>query len=201
MDGNLEEWTAQSGVAVPHVVAREDGEDAPPSLEATWWLAWDDNFLYLAAAVADDVHVQTQPPRLSYRGDSLEVQLDTDLEGDRGTLLNGDDYQYLLSPGDLAGRAPAVFRFRGTADHTMADAPATGARITAVPTGYGYNVEAAIPWRDLDLTPTPGLTLGAALSVNDNDTPETAVQEMMLSHVSSRRWRDPGTWGTLILEP
>lgn len=201
MDGKLDEWAAGEGIATPYVVARSDEGAAPVTLEATWWLAWDDNFLYLAAAVADDIHVQTQPPRLSYRGDSLEVQLDTDLAGDEGTLINGDDYQYLFSPGDLAGRSPAVFRFRGTADNTMADAPATGARITAVSTSYGYNVEAAIPWRDLDLTPIAGLTLGAALSVNDNDTPGTAVQEMMLSHVSTRRWRDPGSWGTLILEP
>jgi len=61
-------------------------------------------------------------------------------------------------------------------------------------------LEAAIPWRDLNLTPAPGLILGLAVNVNDNDRPGTAAQEVMKSSVSSRRFGDPTSWGTLTLQ-
>ena len=41
--------------------------------------------------------------------------------------------------------------------------------------------------------------MGIALNVNDNDTPGTAVQEVMKSHVGSRRSSDPTSWGTIVL--
>jgi hypothetical protein len=72
--------------------------------------------------------------------------------------------------------------------------------LTAVPTGSGYVLEAAIPWRDLNLTPAAGLVLGFVLNVNDNDRPGVAVQEMMKSSVPNRRFGDPTTWGTLTLQ-
>jgi hypothetical protein len=66
------------------------------------------------------------------------------------------------------------------------------------PTAVGYNVEEAIPWSDLNLAPVEGLILGLALNANDNDTPGTAVQEVMKSHIASRTLTDPSGWGTLI---
>ena len=63
----------------------------------------------------------------------------------------------------------------------------------------GYHLEAAIPWQDLSLSPTPGLVIGLALNVNDNDTPGTAVQEVMKSHVATRAFQDPSSWGSLTL--
>ena len=63
----------------------------------------------------------------------------------------------------------------------------------------GYMLEAVIPWQDLDISPTPGLVLGLALNANDNDTPGTAVQEVMKSHVATRAFQDPTSWGTLTL--
>jgi hypothetical protein len=61
-------------------------------------------------------------------------------------------------------------------------------------------LEAAIPWRDLNLTPSSGLVIGLAVNVNDNDRPGSAVQEMMKSNMAGRRFGDPTTWGTLTLQ-
>jgi hypothetical protein len=63
----------------------------------------------------------------------------------------------------------------------------------------GYTVEARIPWKSLAIAPEPGLTLGIAASVSDNDTPDTAVQECMISTAPQRDWQRPLTWGTLVL--
>jgi hypothetical protein len=61
-------------------------------------------------------------------------------------------------------------------------------------------LEAAVPWRDLEKVPEPDLIVGVALNANDNDTPGTAVQEVMMSHVATRTLRDPTGWGTLTLK-
>lgn len=83
----------------------------------------------------------------------------------------------------------------------MSDFIGSGAQVAAMQTAVGYTIEMAIPWSDLALQPAAGLVLGAAFSMNDLDTPGTAVQELMLSHVPTRRWLDPRSWGTLELEP
>ena len=65
----------------------------------------------------------------------------------------------------------------------------------------GYALEVAIPWSMYGLTPTGGLRLGFALNSSDDDQPGVAVQESMISTVSTRTLTDPTTWGTLQLDP
>ncbi|MCK5920381.1 MAG: hypothetical protein KAG66_05535, partial [Methylococcales bacterium] len=150
--------------------------------------------------VEDDVHVQTQVPKFSYLGDSLELQFDINLEADYSTAVNGDDYQYLISPGNFVELPPDGFRFRGNANGLMSDAAGTALQVVAIANEGGYIIEMAIPWQDMGLGAVgEGVKLGAALSINDNDTPGSAKQELMLSHVASRRWADPSSWGTLTL--
>jgi serine/threonine protein kinase len=73
-------------------------------------------------------------------------------------------------------------------------------QLQAQPTTIGYTLEAAVPWSELNITPTPGLQIGLALNATDNDTPDTAVQEIFLSNIPNRRLLDPTTWGTLTLQ-
>jgi hypothetical protein len=61
-------------------------------------------------------------------------------------------------------------------------------------------IELAIPWTELDIRPSPGLRIGIALNVSDNDRPGTAIQEMMKSSSAIRTYYDPDTWGTLTLQ-
>jgi hypothetical protein len=200
IDGNLSEWAGAQTYISAFRVFSAPGWDGTEDLTAVWRLAWDDNNLYIAVEITDNVHVQTQTGNLIYRGDSLDMQFDTDRQGDFGEGLNLDDYQITFSPGDFAGRPPSAFRFRGTADGNILDAPG-GHHVTvqALQTSTGYTLEAAIPWGDLNLTPQAGLVIGLALNASDNDTPGTGVQEVMMSHVSTRTLTDPRGWGTLTL--
>jgi hypothetical protein len=79
------------------------------------------------------------------------------------------------------------------------DAPGQGISVAALQVENGYQLEAAIPWQAIGLRPAPGLVVGLALNVNDNDTAGTAVQEVMKSHVATRAFRDPSSWGRLTL--
>lgn len=199
VDGNLDEWVGISPYLSAHPVYAAPTWDGTDDVSAAWHIGWDADYLYVAVMVVDDVHVQTQTGNQIFKGDNLDLQLDVDRTSDWGSKLNADDYQINLSPGNFANLPPSAFRFAATADGRSIDAPGHGIQIAAQQQPDGYTFEAAIPWRDLNVTPTAGLILGAALNVSDNDTPGTAVQERLLSTSATRRWSEPATWGTLTL--
>lgn len=201
VDGNLAEWSGVVAASSTNRVYSVAGWDGSADLTAVWQLGWDDENLYMAVTVADDTHVQNASGNLIFRGDSVDMQFDTVRNADFDESLSPDNFQITLSPGDFAGRQPEAFRYRGTADGAILDAPGGhNVTVAAQQTGTGFTLEAAIPWADLNLTPTEGLTIGLALNANDNDTPGTAVQEVMMSNMPNRTLTNPTTWGTLTLE-
>lgn len=201
IDGNAAEWVDLPTYSSPYVVFTSGSWDGSDDLAASWQVAWDDANLYLLVNVADDIHAQNQIGNQIFRGDSIELQIDADRAGDYGTSLSPDDFQISLSPGDFSTIPPSAFRFQGTPDGSMLDATTPHSiTLAAVPTSSGYLLEAAIPWRDLNLTPAAGLVIGLAVNVNDNDRPGAAAQEMMKSSVPNRRFGDPASWGTLTLQ-
>ena len=60
-------------------------------------------------------------------------------------------------------------------------------------------LETAVPWTALGVEPQPGLVLGLAASVSDDDTEAENDQECMISTAPNRDWQDPTTWGSLLL--
>jgi hypothetical protein len=202
IDGILSEWNGLEEYQSDHRVFSATDWDGTDDLTATWRLAWDANNLYIAVQVIDDAHVQTQTGNQIFRGDSVDMQFDTDRAGDFGDGVSPDDIQITLSPGDFAALAPSAFRFQGSNDGRILDAPGgNNINVAAMPTALGYNLEAAIPWSDLSVSPAAGLVMGLALNASDNDRPGTATQEVMVSHVAGRTLLNPTTWGTLTLNP
>lgn len=199
IDGDLAEWAGMVPYLSTHLVYTAPSWDGSEDLAAAWQVGWDADNLYLAVTVVDDIHVQTQTGNQIFKGDNVDLQLDVDRAGDWGSKLNADDYQINLSPGNFADLPPSAFRFAATADGSSIDAPRHGIQVAAQQQADGYTLEAAVPWRDLNVTPTVGLILGAAFNASDNDTPGTAVQEYFLSNSASRKWSEPATWGTLTL--
>ncbi|MBK8986141.1 MAG: hypothetical protein IPM39_08665 [Chloroflexi bacterium] len=199
INGDLSEWAGIGAYESTYRVFSAPGWNGTDDLTAVWRLGWDAANLYIAVAVSDDVHVQTQTGNQIFRGDSVDMQFETNLAR-ASSQLGPSNFQITFSPGDFVGLAPSAFRFQGTSQGQILDAPG-GHRITlaAQKTAVGYNLEAAIPWADLSITPFSGLVLGVSLNANDNDTPGTAVQEVMKSHVSTRTFTNPTTWGTLTL--
>ena len=201
IDGSLGDWAGISGVSSAYRVYNTSNWDGSSDLTAVWQLAWDEEHLYVAVTVTDDTHVQTATGNQIFRGDSVDMQFDTARAADFGSGLSPDDFQITLSPGDFVGLPPSAFRYRGTDTGGILDAPGgNNVTVAAQPNGAGYTLEAAIPWSDLNLTPSAGLTIGLSLNANDNDTPGTAVQEVMMSHMPNRTLTDPTTWGTLTLK-
>lgn len=170
--------------------------------------AYDADYLYVAFLAEDDYYkVYSDNDFRFYLGDSPQLLLDTDLNGDLTTAQNSqDDIQLDFHPGFRRAGATsaraALWRL-----HTS---PPTAnlvesALVTATPiqneAGLGYFLEAAVPWSAIGVQPQSGLVLGLAASISDDDTAVGNDQECMISTAPERDWQDPTTWGTLMLAP
>ncbi|MEZ4516671.1 MAG: sugar-binding protein [Chloroflexota bacterium] len=201
IDANLGEWPGTPSTASEFIVYSATSWDGSDDLAADWQLAWDNDNLYIAVSVTDDIHAQNQTGNTIFRGDSLDMQFDTMRAEDFGPAVSPDDFQITLSPGDFAGLPPSAFRFQGTTSDSMVDAAGLNSiRVAAQPTATGYILEAAIPWQDLNMTPVEGMEIGLSLNATDDDQPGVAIQEFMKSNSPNRDFDDPTTWATLRLE-
>jgi hypothetical protein len=198
IDGQANDWAALP-YAIDQVVYGPVNWSGASDLGVAFAAGWDNSNLYIIARVNDDVFAQNATGELLYRGDSLELQFDANLPADYAEQrLNSDDYQFGLSPGNLADRAPEVYLWNPAG----LNGPAPSVRLGATRDGsQGYALEAAIPWALLNTTPAAEATYGFAFNASDNDNPAQAEQQTMLSTVSTRKLTDPTTWGTVRLKP
>ncbi|TAK12540.1 MAG: hypothetical protein EPO32_08255 [Anaerolineae bacterium] len=161
-------------------------------------LGWDEDFLYIGVRVFDNKFVQQASGAQLYRGDSLELLLDVQLDEDlNAASLSADDYQLGISPGDLiAGTVqPEAFIWAPRLEVGRLDGVVIAAGLTA----DGYIIEVAIPWSALGVTPAAGQTFGGLVSVSDNDDVTANTQQTVVSFAPGRAIHDPTTWRDLVL--
>jgi len=197
VDGRISEWQGLPALTLPVIQTGSQNYSGPDDLSVSVWLAWDENYLYLAASVVDDQHVQELRSYDLYNGDEIDLWLDTDLAGDFSVdTNNADDYQIGLSPGNFDSiPAEAVVWYPQRR-------PEWNSRIhvAAQPVGSGYQLEAAIPWSMLGIQPRPGQVFGYAINASDNDTPNSAAQETILMQTPGMAWGNPTTFSNLRLQ-
>lgn len=200
IDGSLLDWPPNViPVLSAYRVYQDDEWDGTEDITAVWRLGWDANNLYFIVTVADNIHVQTQTGSQIFRGDSVEIQLDTNLPH-TNTQWDTETFQMDFSPGDFATLPPSVYGWQGAAGGGTQDTFEYTVQLQAQRTATGYMIEAAIPWHDLALIPSPGLVIGLALNITDTDTPGASVQEVFMSTAPNRVFSNPATWGTLTLQ-
>ena len=199
INGDISDWAGAS-YPVTNVVYGIANWTGAADLSATIMYGWDAAYLYLAATVADNSYQQLATGAFIYQGDSIEILMDTNVSADFYTTgLSADDYQIGMTPGTqhLSNPIiPATYIWYPTSRTGSAPWVAVAADLTAT----GYNIEAAIPWAQLGVTPVTGQHYGFTFSVSDNDTPATTKQETMVSNVATRHLTNPTTWGDMWLQ-
>ncbi|RME96926.1 MAG: hypothetical protein D6768_20895 [Chloroflexi bacterium] len=204
IDGSVADWAAlppfvpMSGITHDAGCAvRYPDAGALADLGGRVQFAYDDTFLYVAFDVNDDgLLPYTGSDDRIFLGDSVQLLLDLDLAGDADqSQLSSDDVQIDILPQPDAPRA-ALWQLS-----TLTSGAPAGARVAAAPTDTGYLVEAALPWAGLGTIARPGDRLGVVAAINDNDSPDSNNQECIISTAPRRDWRNPTTWGTLLLKP
>jgi len=196
LDGVWDEWTTPAYPATFVTFGRENwtGKD---DLEGSFRLGWDQNNLYIAVKIIDDVYVQNATGKDIYLGDSIEILFDRDLLGDFfSAVLSNDDYQLGISPGnpDVNGTKEAYLWYPSGIAGARPDVKIAAVRASGV-----TRVEAAIPWGTFGVVPALDQRYGFALSISDNDSPGTQRQESMVSSIRTRRLTDPTSWGEMLL--
>jgi hypothetical protein len=192
IDGSLAEWRIEP-YELRAVVFGEEFWEGPKDLGATVFLGWDEESLYLGARITDEAFSQPGTGAELYLGDSLELQVDTQLDSDREeAIYSDDDWQIGLSPGDFDLLEPEVYVWRPGGTELA------GVNIASQRLNDGYIVEAAIPWSSIEMEPTQVGAIGLALNVSDNDV-RAPAQLTMISSSPDRSWSDPRTFGTLLL--
>jgi hypothetical protein len=151
--------------------------------------------------VYDTAFVQNATGSQIWRGDSLEILLDTDVSGDYlSNLLNNDDYQFGFAPGvpkseDVAAKPPVGYIWAPPFVAGQFERVVVASRLGL----DGYMMEVAIPWFTMDLTPFEDMHFGFLLSVSDNDAVNDTVQQSVVSFAPERVLFDPTTWRDLVL--
>jgi len=181
IDGDLTKWNEVAGALLAgreSVVRSPQYWTGDTDLSATVKYAWDDNALYLAVDVTDDVFCQEFTGFDTWRGDCLQIGIDVD--NGKQVLNTGNEAadkaaQHHWSELTLAltHNGPEVY-CTGCYDTSrfgsmpLSDIPLAVVRNEALKKTY---YEAKIPWRMLGKTDTPkaGDHIGVALSVNDRD--------------------------------
>jgi hypothetical protein len=196
IDGDLTDWHADM-FSLNQIVYGSEYYANEADLSGQFKVAWDSNYLYLGVVVFDTRVTQTASGDLLYLGDSLEILLDTDLAGDAELAeLSSDDFQIGLSPGNLNDIAiPEAYLWYPS--ERAASLPSV--QISADLIEGGYVVEAALPWAEVNVSPSDGLTLGFLLSVSDNDMLNMNAQQSVVSFVEIRELQNPTTWSELTL--
>jgi hypothetical protein len=196
IDGNWDDWTSTQFPA-NYVVYGLENWEGKEDLSSSFRIGWDNNNLYIAVKVVDDKYVQNANGANIYKGDGIEILIDTDLYSDfKSTELSSDDYQLGISPGNpQPGDTMLAYLWYPSST--------AGERISVEINAIGgsglYRVEAAIPWSVFNFTPSANKHLGFLLSVSDNDKSSENVQQSMVSEIQNRKLTDPTSWAELVL--
>ena len=196
LDSVWDEWNTTKYPA--KYVAYGSGEwKNSDDLEGSFRIGWDNNYLYVAVKVLDDQYVQNATGQDLYKGDSIEILLDTNLYGDlNSNSLSSDDYQIGISPGKngIDGIKEGYLWFPSSKAGGI-----SGIKIGSSKGDGVYRVEMAIPWSTFGISPSSGQQYGFGLSISDNDNESSNVQQSMVSNLSNRSLVNPTIWTVLTL--
>jgi hypothetical protein len=202
IDAVLTEWDDPLINDVPYTVFGETDNNA------RFTLKWDVNNLYLAVKVEDDniineVENTTDDRPLLYKGDSVEIVLDKDLQGDYcSPYMSGDDYQLGISPGSLPTPGGwALFSYMWyPLDIKGEKVVSIASALTVAPDPIGYIIEAAIPWSVFEGAPAGSEMYGFAFSISDNDHSGQNQDGMISTSKKRTTQANPMLWGNLQIE-
>ncbi|MFH1368033.1 MAG: sugar-binding protein [Elusimicrobiota bacterium] len=169
VDGDLREWENFKNVKLMRYDAANNLETgyvkSKDDLDVTAAFRWDEQYLYFAAWVRDEkILCPFKGPEI-YKGDCIEVYIDPQDDG----LLWGDskDFQIGFCPISPDSDEPQNWAWFQNQD------PGGNVELASLVVKKrrweGYQIEAAIKWKYMDITPRKGMVIGVSPAINDWD--------------------------------
>jgi xyloglucan-specific exo-beta-1,4-glucanase len=175
--------------AVSEAAWQQGGADLPYSMSkavlGTWnntvrySTAWNNTYLYVAARVSDAALYNNSAT--VWNNDAVEVYIDGN--HNRGTSYDSNDNQYIV------GSDNTLFAKNGQTSGVL--------HATRLISG-GYEIELAIPWANLNITPATGTVIGFDIGNDDNDH-GTGRDGQAVAFGTADDWTDTSAFGDLTL--
>lgn len=169
LDGVIEEgeWTRGSWLFMDKAtqIRNNDNWKGPDDLSARANIMWDDDNMYLAVVVTDDIFAQTaSTPEETWRNDSLQIALKCDMSTDYSAFN-----EMAIS---LLGGKVVVYRHRAEGTALPGLVTNIKGKIVRDEQAQTTTYEIAIPWSELvtpDFTVKPDISIAFSMMVNEND--------------------------------
>lgn len=163
------------------------GAIGAPDLAASWSGLWDNSNLYIFVKVTDN-DLQNDSGDSWYFDDGVEIFVDGD-DSKNHTYDNQNDFQWgfvwdassIQVGGNSAGNATAGV------DYTISE------------TDNGYNLEVAIPWSTIGVSPQEGATIGFDAAVNDDDGGAERENKISWNATEDDAWQNPSLLASVSL--
>jgi hypothetical protein len=162
IDGNLSEWEGNL-VEFDADKDREYGSiSSPADFAAAFGMTWDDKNLYFAANVTDNKIVARELPAEIYKGDCIELYLDTKTKGKNFLWGDKEYYQIGFAPDCSLGKPVSWSWFQGGEQ-------AQNVKMIGKRAENGYTIEASISMAFIAQQARAGEELGMSVSIHDLD--------------------------------
>ncbi|MDA3883823.1 MAG: glycosyl hydrolase family 8 [Bacteroidales bacterium] len=163
------------------------GSIGEPNLSGSWSGLWDDTHVYIVLQIVDD-NLSSDSGTEWYNDDGVEVFIDAD-NSKNSSYDAVDDFQWgfvwntttVNAGGNNPGNSTAGIDFVTTS------------------TANGYNVEIAIPWSTINLTPSIGHIMGFDVAINDDDGGGTRDNKIIWNATVDNGWQNPSLFGEVEL--
>lgn len=176
IDGDLSEYMDLTNHEIPATNLWEGETDGPADLTGNFKVAYDDQFLYVAVEVTDDVVVSNIAPndiKGHWRTDSVEITVDPQGPGASENTLT--TFKTGIFPFDTEGNVQA--ERDADANQGIISVTAPDMQVASARTDNGYNLEVAIPWNALPGEVAPGDSFGFDVLLYDCDKADAAIGE------------------------
>ncbi|MBN2301524.1 MAG: hypothetical protein JXN60_03305, partial [Lentisphaerae bacterium] len=190
IDGNLSEWTGISKAEInsaDQIVYGPESWNGPSDMSGTMQASWDEQYLYLAMDVTDDIFLA--PQRATWNGDCAELFFNLDfMENPSKTGRNEYDCQF-----SIAAKTSESKKF------DIAPDAWPGMQGAGSITEKGYAIELQIPMQHVRMKPEPGSAIRVDFVVDDGDEKPNKRKLQGAWAGIRNNWKTPVYYGSLIL--
>ena len=196
IDGKLNEWGNAAPIELKDAAFFKEGLNwgGPADLSGKVCLMWDDQNLYVAAAITDRIPLVNKKERQDiWNGDGMEIVLSTDPGADaRRESFERGDYQLGFGTGNGRSNKPAVWNWQRRRSPNGSEIS-----VKKVDKPLGYVIEAKIPWEFFGaFRPKSGARVGFDVALDDAD--QTGEREkQFIWNGDYCFYKDPSVWGIL----
>lgn len=172
IDGDLSEWNGRMHTFDPRKDLEFGEISADGDFAGSFGVGWNDGYIFIAADVTDRAVSANEKPSEIYKGDCVELYLDTKTKGNNFVWGDKEYYQIGFAPGSSEGRPVSWSWFQGGEQRESIS-------MVTQRTEKGYRIEASISNGFLKLEAKPGVEVGMSLSIHDsNNTVEKGARKL-----------------------